>query len=481
MSVSLTLHGAPPAEVMGDVYFRDDFVALHAEPDPIDSLALPGFHHAAAVRSVPGAEVEDMETPWGYGGPTAADEDAFWRGLGEWRRRQADQGRVAEFVRLHPFLNPLALRGWFDQIRFDRLTVLVDLAMPRRAAYSKGTRYSLNKAARLLEVRPIGQQEADLFQSLYERGLRRNRASDAYYFAPDYYARLLAAPWAQAWVAECDGEPVATACFLSGGHFAHYHLSGGGDEARKTFAHYLLVERAIAHYAEAGCLWMHLGGGRTTDPHDELLRFKTRFSRQQVPYYTGGMVFDREAYERMSDGGGDRFLSYRFPPRPRLEETDITLRQAEAEDFPVYFRLKCDIDNIVWSGHGRPPLWQPLWDWFAERVPGDDSRRILIAEGGGNAVGYAYVDGVDEALEISVGLSASEAGRRHYRTVIAKLLDRLAGEGERRPLGTWLYAENALQVKAFESLGFVRDEAERRLARVPPIGRETAQYRWVYA
>ncbi|HJN60562.1 MAG TPA: hypothetical protein QF630_05910, partial [Alphaproteobacteria bacterium] len=69
----------------------------------------------------------------------------------------------------------------------------------------------------------------------------------------------------------------------------------------------------------------------------------------------------------------------------------------------------------------------------------------------------------------------------HYRTVIAKLLDRLAGEGERRPLGTWLYAENALQVKAFESLGFVRDEAERRLARVPPIGRETAQYRWVYA
>ena len=109
--MDLTLHGLTPTELLDDVYFRPDYVRLHARPDKIDSLIRENFRHAAAVRPIPGTRFEDLETPHGYGGTSATDTSALVEGLAEWRERQRRAGRVAEFVRLHPFVNPMALRG----------------------------------------------------------------------------------------------------------------------------------------------------------------------------------------------------------------------------------------------------------------------------------------------------------------------------------------------------------------------------------
>src|SRR5215216_5455867 len=232
-----TLYGAKPAEIMADVYFRPDFLALHAQPDRVETLEFPGFRHAAAIRQIPGTDLEDLETPWGYGGPVALDEPAFWQGLGLWRQRQIDKNCVAEFVRLHPFLNPMSFRGWFDHLRLDRLTVVVDLTEPaatRWGQYSKSTRYSIRQARKQLTFRQLGPKEGGIFRQCYEAGLKRNEAERQYYFPGEYFDAMLAAEWATTWVAERGGQPVAIACFLASGAFAHYHLSGGGDAARKT-------------------------------------------------------------------------------------------------------------------------------------------------------------------------------------------------------------------------------------------------------
>ena len=64
MSISLTLYGMQPEEVMSDIYFDPQFVRLYAAPDKVDSLELPGFRHTSAVRQIPGEELEDLEIPW---------------------------------------------------------------------------------------------------------------------------------------------------------------------------------------------------------------------------------------------------------------------------------------------------------------------------------------------------------------------------------------------------------------------------------
>ncbi|MGD9537710.1 MAG: GNAT family N-acetyltransferase [Alphaproteobacteria bacterium] len=484
MSLTLTLYGASPEEVMADAYFRADYVALHARPDPIDTLERPGFRHAAAVRTIPGTDAEDMETPWGYGGPVARDEAAFWEGIGLWRQRQRDHGRIAEFVRLHPFLNPLGYRGWFDQLRFDRLTVLVDLSVDpalRRRAYSKGTRYSLRQAERLLTVRALEPGEAALFRRCYEEGLGRNSAERSYYFPADYYARLLEAPYATAWVVEREGRAVAVACFLSGGPFAHYHLSGGGAAARTGFAHYLLLEHAIEHYRARGCRFMHLGGGRSAAPDDDLLKFKRRFSSWLIPFYTGGLVYDRAAYDRLTQGRRHRFLSYRFGPPEEPARDDVSLDPATPGDLAIFFRIKCDIDNIVWSGHARPPLWPEMAAWYAPHMAGGTGRRIFIARSGRRTVGYAYLDEAGERLAVTIGLAAGEGGRGRGRALLSALVKQVEREGDARPLEAWIFPENLPTVHAFEAVGFVRDPSRApKPSAMPLLGREPrGQHCWV--
>ena len=446
---------------MADVYFRDDFARLHARPDPVDRLETDGFHCVSAVRSIAGSPYQDMETPWGYGGPVAVDEAAFWRGLGLWRQRQADRGRIAEFVRLHPFLNPAALRGFLDQIRFDRVTVLVDLAEPpeiRRRHYNKGTRYSLRKAEQRLEIRPLGAEDAATFQTLYDAGLARNEATSSYYFGGAYFRDLLAADWCDAWVATLDGAPIAVACFMAGGPFAHYHLSGGDDRARDTFAHYLLLETAIEHYAGLGLRWLHLGGGRSAAPDDRLLHFKAKFSPRLIPFYTGGIVFDRTTYDALSRPETERFLSYRFTAPQAAPDLDPALRVADKSDFQAFFRLKCDIDNVVWSGSLSPPDYDHLARWFDGKIAPDSGRTILIAESLGTVIGYAYVDETADGLEITVGLAASEAQRNAFRPILRLVLKWIAENGPDRPILSWLPESNRFLAAAFTAAGFTVDE-----------------------
>lgn len=315
MSVKTTLLGLDPASLREDVYFCTDFLRLHAGVDAIDRLETDEFVHGAAVRPIPGTDLFDLETAWGYGGPLGLDALSLADGMARWRRRQAEAGRVAELIRLHPFLNPAAIAPHLDRLEENRSTVVVDLIESptvRCARYSKGTRYSLRRAEKILRVRRLRADEGDLFQGLYEAGLERNRASGSYYLGRAAFDGMLAAPWCAVWVAERAGEPVAVTAFLHSGPLCHYHLAGGMPAARDTFAHYLLLETAFDHYASDGRSLMHLGGGFTAAPDDPLLAFKAKFSPLRLAFHAGGLIHDRIALARLKTVSPGRMLPYRL-------------------------------------------------------------------------------------------------------------------------------------------------------------------------
>jgi hypothetical protein len=307
--------GLGPAALLGDVYFRADFLALHARPDAVERLELPDFRCGAALRPIPGHDWFDLETPQGYGGPVAGDAAALAAGLAAWRQRQTAAGRVAEFIRLHPALDPAPLAGLVDHLAFNRPTVMVDLRGSREArwsGYAKTTRNILRQTARTLEVRPLAPAEWPLFQTLYQAMLERHRAHPRYWFEDAYYRDLLAAPWCRAWVAEQAGEPLAASCCLAAeAPLAHYHLSGGTPAGLKAQAQYPLLEAAFEHYAGEGRLWMHLGGGRSPAEDDGLWRFKARFSPLQARFHTAGLIHHPERYAALGGIRDGRFLGWR--------------------------------------------------------------------------------------------------------------------------------------------------------------------------
>ncbi|QGM45244.1 NeuD/PglB/VioB family sugar acetyltransferase [Methylocystis heyeri] len=318
-------------ELLGDVYFLEDFIAIHARHG-FDCAIEEAFAHGAAVVPIPGSAHFDLQTSWGFGGPLALAPSALQTGLALWKERQREAGAVAEFLRLHPLLNPASLADHVDMLHFNRWTVMVDLEEGRGARwkyYSDSTRNCVRKASRLLGIRRIGAEEAPLFRELYEAGLGRNLAEKSYYFDDGFFDALLARPWAKAWLAYDDEGPLAVGCFLhSGGEICHYHLAGGAERARRLNAAYLILETAFEHFSGLGAKLMCLGGGRSTAADDALLAFKSKFSPLRAPYYVAGIVHDHDAYERLG-GGGSRFLCSVSQGATGTGSVDLKARFAE--------------------------------------------------------------------------------------------------------------------------------------------------------
>jgi len=310
-----TLFGLSFAELRDDVYFRDDFIALHNRPYPTARLETDGFVHGAGVRPIPGSAGEDLWTPHGYGGPLARDGAALHGGLAAWREQQVAAGRIAEFIRFHPCLDPAPFRDSFDMLALNRPTVMVDVTIDRdrrRAAYSQSTRRFLRKAEEMLTVRPLAPSEWLVFKTLHDAMLDRHAADTRYRLTDEYVRELMAQPWCVTWVAEVKGRPAAASCFLfTNSPVAHYHLGGAGEAGLRTNAQFLLFETAFDHAAKHGCRFMHLGGGRSTGPNDSLYEFKQRFSDLKAHFMIGGLVFDRDAYENLGGARGGAFLGYR--------------------------------------------------------------------------------------------------------------------------------------------------------------------------
>lgn len=310
-----TLFGMGFDDLRDDIYFNAEFVALHNRPYPIDRIESDGFVHGAGLRPVPGSSRQDLWTPHGYGGPLARDEAALREGLAGWRQRQAENGRIAEFIRFHPCVDPEPFSDDFDMIAFNRATVMVDLSVAaerRREAYSQSTRRFLRRAEQTLTVRRLASVEWQVFKALYDGMLDRHSAAAQYRLDDAYFTDLLAKPWCVAWVAEFNGQPAAASCFLlTRSPVAHYHLGGAVDAGLRTNAQFLLFETAFDHAAAAGCRWMHLGGGRTTAADDTLYLFKKRFSDISARFFIGGLVHDRDAYQQLGGARGGAFLGYR--------------------------------------------------------------------------------------------------------------------------------------------------------------------------
>lgn len=309
MSAFLSFFG--PEELRRDIYFQRDFIDLHARNGTI-GLSDGDFSHHVGIVPIPGSGRNDLETPWGYGGPIVPSAELLPKGLAKWKdyvRREV--GAVAEFIRLHPFLDPSIFADHVNMLQFNRHVVVADLNVSRDLRwrnYSDSTKNCIRKASRTLELHRIGAEAAEEFGSIYELGLTRNDASSDYYFDKQFYQKLLDAPWATTWMVTDSQGAAAVSCFLHGsGDLCHYHLAGANEKARRANAHYFLLDVALDHFSALGVRYMMLGGGRTTDNGDALLRFKSKFSPLLASYCVAGIIYDHDSYANLG-GGISKFL-----------------------------------------------------------------------------------------------------------------------------------------------------------------------------
>jgi methionyl-tRNA formyltransferase len=322
------VEGAP----LGDVYHRPGYVRAHAATGHGRAVALVVSSGGRARLLVPllirhglplpgGETVTDAFSPYGYGGllslhslepPSLEEMAGLVENLQQWC---VSQGVVCCVLRLHPLLRQ---QTWFHHLdsaqhgmlwHFRGPTVALDLANwdddhDCPLGMRKGRHSDLKLARKLLRVTWSDARDPESvaahvkrFREIYDLTMSRLGAESFYDFPAEYYTALAAGLGehlgvAVAWQGE---EPVGTAIFLHGRHYAHYHLSGTTDEGRRTKAASLLVNGGAAWARQRGCRLLHLGGGVRGD--DSLLEFKRGFGGQTYNYMTLSIVTDQLHYE----------------------------------------------------------------------------------------------------------------------------------------------------------------------------------------
>jgi hypothetical protein len=250
----------------------------------------------------------DIETVYGYSGPLCTTDnpvslEAFWKAFGEWCRANRV---VAEFLRFNPLVGNSRLAGPGCRVSLDRETVVIDLTGTEDdllARYPEGQRRKLRKAqaAGLVSAQAPAVAMLDTFRAIYRRTMTHLEAKSYYFFNDAYFEQLAGSLGERArifTVSDANG-PLAAALFFVHGELMHYHLGGSDETRRESRPNNLLFHEAARWGQAQGCRRLHLGGGRSPDPRDALLAFKSTLSRTRLGFEVGRRVHDAAAYESL--------------------------------------------------------------------------------------------------------------------------------------------------------------------------------------
>jgi hypothetical protein len=149
------------------------------------------------------------------------------------------------------------------------------------------------------------------FLAAYEQTMRRTAAAERYFFAAQYFDRILGST--RAWLALAHaptGDIAAASIAVRSDGYLHYYLSGSADSHLRDSPMKNVVASLVEFAAELE-LPLNLGGGMSRG--DRLEEFKRGFANREQPWHTSEVVCDEAAYARLSAGHavGAFFPAYR--------------------------------------------------------------------------------------------------------------------------------------------------------------------------
>lgn len=317
------------ARIGHDVYHLPEYVRLDAGlaggtpaafryDDAGRVLLLP-----LVLRDVPGTDLRDATSPYGYPGPVSdapPEDTGFWSSACRALTRTLNaEGVITAFVRSHPLLPaPTDVLAGAGTLVAHGETVAVDLTLTPDEIWSqthRSHRNQINKARRAgVTVTFDDWALFDEWIGTYHATMRRVGATAFYFFDAVYFHRLRAAlgEHVHLAVATLDGEVLGGNLFFAYGGIMHTHLQSTRDGA-VYYADKLLYHEVREWGRERGNGIYHLGGGLGGSA-DSLFRYKAAFAAGRHAFHTWRVVTDPGAVEKLAGPLTPESLTGRFPP-----------------------------------------------------------------------------------------------------------------------------------------------------------------------
>tara|TARA_B110000263_G_C15301788_1_gene508355 strand:- start:335 stop:1405 length:1071 start_codon:yes stop_codon:yes gene_type:complete len=329
---------------MDDIYFSPDWLSLHSWDDDTRPLMFTCEHRGKVwvypflLRSITRIGQNDLEHTWhdiesayGYAGPLSNTSDTKFlhevqQVFNDWCKAQ---NVVAEFVRLHPLMQNAQ---WLDsrvKTMFDRETVSLDFDFfeQNKSPFDAKTRNMISRANKSgVYVQEASDKNSfNQFVSMYKYAMERLNAEQHLYFSDTYFVNLynLVNTNGCLLLAMHDDKCISAGVFLKGSFWMHYHLAASDHDNMVSGANNQLLLTAARIGYKSGLRGLHLGGGRTSDGEDSLLRFKRSMSTNTHKYFIGKQIHMPDIYEYLCNrwqehypslvsNYGNRLLCYRY-------------------------------------------------------------------------------------------------------------------------------------------------------------------------
>lgn len=302
-----------------EFYQQPEFVKLDAEliggkplawfaEDGNDWMYIPLIERKIPEEITNGKEYFDLISPYGYPGFLSNSHHASNRFFKKFNEDAAEEGYLTTFIRLNPLSNPSLLNETDDfvQVVHGRL-VFLDMNKPykeQRMKYSSNHRRNLRKLLKEdYSLEWNSWDKLDAFLDIYNETMKREEASD-YYFFPDtnFYRlkKILGPSNIDLLLVNNDrGEAVAGGIFCKNNRIIQYHLGGTKTGFLKTAPSKLLFDGIIEKYSEK-IDYFNLGGG-VGNERDSLLKFKEGFGKEYRKFSTLRIVSDRQRYNNLCE------------------------------------------------------------------------------------------------------------------------------------------------------------------------------------
>ncbi|CUU79800.1 Methionyl-tRNA formyltransferase [Campylobacter hyointestinalis subsp. hyointestinalis] len=270
------------------------------------------FYNIAVKSKIPNTPYFDMSSPYGFAGYVCntGDIEFLTQAINIQKEEALKQNIIAEFIRFHP--DCLWINEFKNLLNFflkanENIAVFCDPS--RYEFYSSRLKSKINKAKREIAVKQS--LDIDKFITLYYETMKRNGASDFYFFSKDYFERLLNLNNAVMFEASVKAETISMAIFLYDKSNLYYHLGANSTEFMKqnNNAIYAIFEHCFNWGANHKIQTCYLGGGIKIG--DSLFDFKKQFASKIVPFYVGGIIYNKNVFDTLKQDN-PHFLSYRF-------------------------------------------------------------------------------------------------------------------------------------------------------------------------
>ena len=129
---------------------------------------------------------------------------------------------------------------------------------------------------------------------------------------------------------------------------------------------------------------------------------------------------------------------------------------ATFDDYDDFYRIKCDPENVKWSGFATAPDYDRMKEWFRQQIDGD-KRTIYLCYWEGDVCGFFYLDRLskEDFEAASSGVLAEYTGRGIGSWMVKKRVELAEKEGA-STISSWIADENTRSWMDFvaEEIGY---------------------------